>query len=289
MQANSYQNTSNLALGNSINQFGSSDFQKNTTKIVHFLKEVIPSSYMFCNAASSYRTDLIIVMDQHLYKPFDDVLTLLDFAILGQKNINCTVYTYGTIYEFLSKGHLYFSSICIPENCVYQSKPGFSLPILDTQSYTDLIQRSTHLFEQNMQKAHTFFKAACSFTNESECTISAFMLQQACELTYRSLLLALRGKQIKCHDLVVLRKHLIHFAPKIIGILNENEDEEIALLTRIQEAYIKSRYDQSYCIEPNELVNAIEATHQLLKSAEEIFNFHCQKIHDQQATCKTTF
>ena len=251
---------------------------KNLTAVVDFLKEVIPSSYIFCNNVSSNRTDLIIVMDKYKYKPFDEILTLLDFAVLGHKNINCTVYSYATIHEFLSKGHLYFSALCTTENCIYQSTPNFTLPLLTSEKCIELIDRSTLLFNQNIQKATTFFNGACKFANENESTISAFMLQQACELTYRSLLLALRGKQVKCHDLVVLRKHLSHFVPAIIGIFDEDEDKEIAMLTTIQEAYIKSRYDQNYKINLDELIKSIKTADKLMVSAKEIFNYHCQKV-----------
>ncbi|MEJ5995196.1 HEPN domain-containing protein [Pedobacter sp. Du54] len=264
-------NTYNLTL-----QTAPSEFY--LTPVVNFLKEVIPSSYIFRTTASANRTDLIIIMDQYKYKPFDEIHTLLDFAVLGHENINCTVYTYGTIYEFLSKGHLYFSSLCTPKNCVYQSNPNFSLPLLHPEKRNELIEKSQVLFNQNIQKAITFFKGACKFVNESESTISAFMLQQACELTYRSLLLTLRGKQVKCHDLIVLRKHLSHFAPAIIGVLDTEEAKEIALLTSIQEAYIKSRYDQTYKISLNELADSISAADKLIKSAKEIFNYQCQKI-----------
>ncbi len=251
---------------------------QNTTPVIQFLKEVIPSSYIFCNPSATKRTDFIIVLDQYKYKPIDEILTLLDFALLGHENINCTVYTYGTIYELLSKGHLFFSALCTPENCVFQHQANFSLPLLPPEKRGELVELSTRLFSQNMQKAITFFKGACKFIHDCESTISAFMLQQACELTYRSLLLALRGKQVKCHDLVVLRKHLIHFAPTIIGVLNADQAKEIALLTSIQEAYIKSRYDQTYKITLNQLGNSLSATDKLLKSAQEIFNYHCQKI-----------
>ncbi len=288
MQVNNYHHTTNLAIGNPSHPFSAANNHNNIHTVVNFLKEVIPSSYIFCNTTSVYRTDLIIVMDQYQYRPLDEVVTLLDFAILGQKNINCTVYTYATIYEFLAKGHLYFSSVCTPNNCIYQSKPGFTLPLLDQEKCKMLIENAKELFEQNMQKAITFFRAACKCVSESESTISAFMLQQACELSYRSLLLALRGKQVKCHDLVVLRKHLIHFVPTLIGILNQDENEEIGLLTRIQEAYIKSRYDQSYKISFDELNAAITASEKLIRCVQEIFNDHCQKIIAPQTICKTT-
>ncbi len=246
--------------------------------VIRFLKEVIPTSYIFCNYASAFRTDLIIVMDQYKYKPFDEIHSLLDFAVLGHKNINCTVYTYSTIHEFLSKGHLYFSSLCTPENCVYKNTMNFSLPLLSTEKRMELIDTSTQLFNQNMQKALAFFNSARELANESECTISGFMVQQACELTFRSLLLSLRGKQVKCHDLVILRKHLSHFAPTIVGLFDEDEDKEIKLLTSIQETYIRSRYDQTYRVSSNELEKFILAASKLIQNAKQIFNYHCQKV-----------
>lgn len=264
------------------------DTYKNINAVVEFIKELIPASYIFCNSISPNRTDLIIVMDQYKYKPFDEILTLLDFAVLGQKNINCTVYSYGTINDFLLKGHLYFSTLCTSENCVYQSTLNFDLPLLSREKCTEIIEKSTRLFNQNMQKATTFYSGALKFANENESTISAFMLQQACELTYRSLLLSLRGKQIKCHDLVVLRKHLSHFVPAIIGVFDEDDTKEIAMLDAIQEAYIKSRYDQTYTIGLTELIKSITAANKLLTCAQEIFNHKCEQIRLLATTYYTT-
>ena len=251
---------------------------KNIDTVVNFLKEVIPTAYIFCSFASSTRIDLIIVMDQYKYKSFEEIYSLLDIAMLGHEHINCTVYTYGTIHEFLSKGHLYFSTLCIPENCVYKRTAHFMLPLLNPDKCAATIDHSSKSFHQNIQKAITFFNGAQQFANESQSTISGFMLQQACELTYRSLLLSLRGKQVKCHDLVVLRKHLSHFVPTIIGVFDTDEEKEVAMLTSIQEAYIKSRYDQNYTISLAELQTNSIATNALIQSAQEIFNYHCQKI-----------
>ncbi|SFG88353.1 HEPN domain-containing protein [Pedobacter insulae] len=251
---------------------------KSISAIISFISEVIPISYIFCSRTSMKRTDLIIVTDQYRYKTFDEIYTLLDFAILGHKNINCTVYAYGAMYDFLLKGHLYFSAICTPENCVYQSIPTFNLPKIDQIKCNELIASSSVLFNQNIHKALTFFSGARQFANESERTIAAFMLQQACELTYRSLLLSLRGKEIKCHDLIVLRKHLSHFVPTIIGVFDSNEDVELNMLTSIQEAYINARYDPTYEIALEKLVKAISASNSLIQAAQEIFNYHCQKV-----------
>ncbi len=253
------------------------DSYKSIKSVIDFIKEVIPASYIFCNTTSSIRTDLIVVMDKYEYKPFDEIHSLLDFAVLGHQNINCTVYNYGTMNDFLLRGHIYYSSLCTPENCVYQSDTKFNLPLLNETSCLKMINTSTQLFNQNMHKASTFFNGAHQFANESESTIAAFMLQQACELTYRSLLLSLRGKEIKCHNLVILRKHLSHFVPAIIGVFDSNEEKEIQMLDSIQEAYIKSRYDQHYKVSLDELNTLITAANGLIKGAKDIFDYHCEK------------
>ncbi|MGF1924217.1 MAG: HEPN domain-containing protein [Bacteroidia bacterium] len=247
--------------------------------IVCFLKEIIPVSYIFCSHASVQRTDLIIVLDQYKYKPIDEIHTLLDFSLLGHKNINCTVYSYAVMNEFLLNGHLYFSALCIPENCVYKNPKNYTLPRLAPDKYHQLVDSARQSFYENMERALTFFGSAHQLSNE----ISVFMLQQACELTFRSLLLSLRGKDVRCHDLVVLRKNLKHFVPTLDGVFGANEKQEIKLLGLIQEAYIRSRYDQSYSISRTDLEHALIATRKFIDKAYKIFNHYCLKI--QLASC----
>jgi HEPN domain-containing protein len=251
---------------------------QNLDAIVCFLKEVIPTGYIFCTTANSSRIDLLIIMDKYKYKSFDEMRSLLDFAMLGHQNINCTVHAYGTIYDMLLKGHLYYSAVCVPENCVYQSEVEFSLPSINKQQYLSIFLQSKAIFKQNISKSLSFFKGTKQFLNSDENTMAAFMLQQACELTFRSLLLSLRGKEIKCHDLIVLRKHLSHFDPSIIGMFDKDEQKELNILTAIQQAYIKARYDQNYEINTSELIRLINAAEKFIQSAQKIFDDYCAKL-----------
>ncbi|MES2418123.1 MAG: HEPN domain-containing protein [Bacteroidota bacterium] len=251
---------------------------KSLNAIVSFLKEVIPAGYIFCSTTNAIRTDLVIVMDKYRYKPFDEIHTLLNFAVLGHPNINCTVHAYGTMHDTLSRGHIYYSALCIPANCVYQSESEFTLPLLKSQQCAEIINKSTLLFQQNLHKAINFYTGARQFLQLTETSMSAFMLQQACELTYRSLIVSLRGREVKCHDLVVLRKHLSHFVPEVMGLFDKEETKELNMLTSIQEAYIKSRYDSTYQVCTQELVKLLDVTEGFIKSAEQIFTRQSLKV-----------
>lgn len=245
---------------------------KNLKAIIYFLKELIPASHIFCNTISEERIDLIIIIDRYGYKPYDEIRTLLDFAIFGHPNLNCTVYTYGTISDILTKGHIYFSAVCIPENCVYQRASDCFLPLLSPEQYTIVAHKATTCFNENIHQAINFFNGAQQYLMLQETTMAAFMLQQACELSYRSLILSLRGKEIKCHDLIILRKHLSHFAPEIIGAFDKEEQKELKILAQIQEAYIKSRYDQHYQVCMQELTIHIDAVDHFIQVVQQIFN-----------------
>lgn len=252
----------------------------NIDAVVNFLREVIPVSYIFCSSMVSGRNDFIIVMDRYKYKPLDEVTSLLELMIGSHKNINCTVYSYGSIHNFLSKGHLYFSSLCIPQNCVYQNEVFFSLPTLTARKLNELIEKSTLLFKENIKKADTFFASAVQLANSRENAISLFMLQQACELSYRALLLTLRGKQVKSHDLEVLRKHIAQFAPLTVGQFSENEDEELKTLGIIQDSYIKSRYYTDYSVDGKDLMKIIPKVEKLINAVKKTFDTHIKQVNE---------
>lgn len=244
---------------------------KNLKMIIYFMKELIPASHIFCSNLSETRIDLLIIIDKYSIKPRNEIDSLLNFMFFAHPNINCTVLTYGHIHSILTVGHLYYSSVCIPENCVYQKKGVGFLARLSMEQYSVVAQQSTCNFNEHLDKAINFLQGAQQYFISNQIKMAAFMLQQACEMCFRSLIICFRGKEIRCHELTVLRKHLSHFAPSIIGSFDPSEKKEIRILTEIQEAYIKSRYDSSYQVCIATLRKHIIAVDQFILISQEIF------------------
>lgn len=251
---------------------------KRPKALIQLLKGVIPCAYIFSAQLAANQLDLLIVMDKHDYQLFNQIYSILDFALLGHPHINCTAYTYATIYEMLSRGHIYFSSLCQPKTCVFQLESHFELPTLTADKARDIVKTATSQFQNHLKPATGFFRAARQSFEDGNVNLACFMLQQACELSLRSLLLSLRGKQLRCHELTVLRKHLKHFAPSISGCIHENEEIEITTLERLQEAYINARYEQNYHVSGQEYHIFESATIQILNRVRDIFNMHCKII-----------
>jgi len=247
-------------------------------RVIRFMKEAIPLSYIFCSNLTPYKTDLLLVTDKYTGKPFAEVHSILDLALLGLEHINCTVYDYGVLHNRLSRGHFYLSGVCRPQNCLYQRSRYFDLPLLAKESADELIHASTPLFWQNLRNAYTFYQGACQYYRDNEYNMTAFMLQQSCEMTYRGLLLAFRDKDVRSHELTILRKHVCHFIPEIQGVFANDEAKELHILSDIQESYIRSRYDRNYEVDASKLILWIEKTRQLLQRTHDIFDAYTNRI-----------
>lgn len=260
--------------------FNQSNNPKNLKTVVNFLTQSIPISFIFSDLSHQDHIELTIVLDQLRYKTRDEIETIMSFVMLGNENINCSIYSFSTIQDFLCRGHIYFSSLCIPKNCIYQNTPLNSLPKLELSKVKLIIENANLSFTQHMNKANAFLKGAIKFANDNEFNLAYFMVQQACELSFQSLLQNLRGKKIKSHELTILRKHTSKFAPSIKGIFHPRESKEVKILKDLQEGYIESRYNDNYKISEHQLNHSLSATKTLISECTNIFTKHCQNLND---------
>lgn len=108
--------------------------------------------------------------------------------------------------------------------------------------------------------------------------MAMFMLQQACELSYRSLLHVLRGKAVKSHSPTLLRKHLKRFAPEIIGVFSPVEEDELHYLQLLEEAYVSSRYHAHYHITSAIIAHLNERIGLLQQKAVQLFKLKMEVL-----------
>ncbi len=242
--------------------------------IIQILTRLVPIAYIFCKAPNHTYASLHIVLNQHEYKPFDEIEKAVNFSLLAYPKITCTIHAYGTITDMIIKGHFYFSNLCVPTNCIYQTDNEFKLPLPNTQFLATKRLNSSQAFTKNLNKATSFLEGAKDFFKKNKDDMVAFMLQQACEFGYRSLIIAFKGKDIKSHDLIVLRKHISIYEPKVIGLLNVKIKKEIALLHLLNEAYVKARYDFTYQIGDDQLLVLVDATNNLLTGVKQLFEHY---------------
>lgn len=252
----------------------SAKYARNIGEIIQILIAIIPVSYIFCKDPNHKFANLHIVLKQYEYKPFDEIEKAVIFSLLPYPKITCTVHAYGTTTDLIGKGHFYFSNLCVLANCIYQNDNEFKLPLPNAQLLATKKLNSIQVFTKNFTKAISFLDGAKVFQKKNENNMAAFMLQQTCEFAYRSLIMAFKGKDIKSHDLIVLRNQISIYEPQIFDLTKLSHKKEINLLQTLNESYVKARYDFSYQISTSQLLVITNAIENILEGVAHLFEIY---------------
>ncbi|TCC90063.1 HEPN domain-containing protein [Pedobacter frigiditerrae] len=240
--------------------------------IINILTPIIPIGYVFFQQGKLNSGNLTFVVDRYEYKPIDEVHQAVNFSLMAYPKITFEIHTYGTMVNLISNGHFYYATLCAQKNCIYQKKAHYNLPSPNPVLLAANRLNAAILFKQNSDKALSFMNGAKQYLERNENTMAVFMLQQACEFTYRGLIMVFKGKNIKSHELVMLRKQLTHYAPQVIGLFHPKPKKELRLLTFLQEAYIKARYENAYQIDQEQALELVIATSSLMKGVQTLFD-----------------
>ncbi len=246
--------------------------------IVNLLKSAIPVGVIYNLSPIPTELDLMVVLEKGCSRSHQEFEHILDLSQLGFKKGACTVHSHGLLYKLLLDGHIFYNTACIASNIIYKknNEELFVSPSPNLLQQTKT-QAERH-FKAAMHKAVQFYNGVQHYIGNGVNDMAVFMLQQACELTYRCLLNALRGKDVKCHSLVVLRKHLKRYAPAIIGIFSPIEEEELQYLKLLEEAYVKARYNENYTIAQGLMLHLNQSVGVLQQKANQLFKHQMEVL-----------
>lgn len=90
------------------------------------------------------------------------------------------------------------------------------------------------------ERAHAFLRNANRLFGEGEYDLAAFSIEQYCQLTLKYKLLIKTGTYPRTHSIIRLLRELDKLVPE--KNLEKFIDSEVILLTKVEDAYIGSRY-----------------------------------------------
>ncbi|SEB22313.1 hypothetical protein [Pedobacter hartonius] len=164
--------------------------EKNFPAVVNFIADVIEPEKIYClnhrtDSDGRDHADLILVIPEKYPQTFEEIETVLNFAVLKHIHVSCTLFKSSFFHKMVGEGHIYFSLTCNTESLVYDdgSKP---LPVLRLDNRPEKIEKTKHDFYTGLTKAKTFYEAAQSYRDDNF-ILSAFLLHQAAELGLRAL------------------------------------------------------------------------------------------------------
>ncbi|MEQ8471802.1 MAG: HEPN domain-containing protein [Marinoscillum sp.] len=220
-------------------------------------------------------TDLLIVIPDGRQKRLSELEPILDLVTVSDRRLSCSIHTSDHIIDRLKSGHIYFSLVCIPQNLIYGSLPdqgdanGRGV-IPDKPKLLDhMIVEAQKTFETGHQKAQEFHESAL---NQPQRSLGLFMLQQAAELVFRSVTLALYGHQKKTHSFKVLKQITRRVAPALNEVFPANTSEEKRLLHLLEEAYINGRYSGDFEVSEEDFQTLYHRVEKLISLSTKVFN-----------------
>lgn len=242
------------------------------SEMIAILEALVPIQFIFCKDPNHTNASFIIILKKNVYKPVEEIKSALNFALIAYPKITCTAYAYCTMNDLLKRGDFYFSRLCRMENCIYQAKENNNLPQANPNLLSEINEQTETVFKKFEQKAISFLENAKYLIAQKEYALGIFMLQQTCEFSYRGLITSFSRKIIKSHDLLALRKKASLYDPNILGKFHHKVRKEEYLLKILNDAYTKSRYDNSYHADFFETQKLLDLTSNLLTEVRNIFN-----------------
>lgn len=160
-------------------------------------------------------------------------------------------------YKYLHTGHIFYSLACIPEKLVYNNN-GTPMPDISMVSDSAAIEQAKATFYSLFTLAQSFLDGANYHAAKGHLLISVFSLHQATEHALRALILVLTGYNGRGHDLGISLRHCYYCAPSLCRIFPQDTESEKAIYHLLNNAYLHTRYKNSYTIYSTELTELIK-------------------------------
>ncbi|WP_426265298.1 HEPN domain-containing protein [Sphingomonas sp. PWP1-2] len=208
-----------------------------------------------------YKSDydiLIVVSDDRLgdfefWSPAEDRL-MRDLTINDALTapVNFIVHTLNDVNAQLKRGRPFFIDIVEQGVALYEAE-GFPFAQPRKLPPEEALAESRAYFEK-------WFPSAVMFTQTADFAISkggrneaAFLLHQATERLYHSILLTLTLYSPKSHRLNFLRSHCEEIAPELIAAWPRDDKFSRRCFDLLRQAYVNARYSPHYEISAEEL------------------------------------
>jgi HEPN domain-containing protein len=214
--------------------------------------------------------DLLIIVSGRNMTPHTELTPLLEMPYLKDTHVSCSLHSEGTVLAGLRSGHIFYSLHCVPGNLVYDDKRSV-FPETSPEIIEQLKLQLRETFINDFGKAVDFYESAVLLRQKQHSSITAFMLHQAAEMAYRSILKNLNGYDKRTHEIRILKKFNRPCTSQLEGIFPANNNQEKRLLELLDNAYLDTRYGTNYIISEEELSLLFERIRLLHETAQKIF------------------
>lgn len=185
--------------------------------------------------------------------------------------VNPIVHEIDYVNEGLSIGQYFFTDIIKDGVLLYDTgKVSFSEPKELTQQERQQI--ANRYFDKWFVSGSEFIVGAQLYYNRKQYNLAAFILHQAAEYFYNTVLLVFTGYKPKTHSLDKLRQYAKPYSKELYTVfpVSTDNEREAHLFDLLKRGYIDARYKHDYQITEEELRALIERVGQMKAVVERI-------------------
>ncbi|MFZ4263841.1 hypothetical protein ACFRAE_17525 [Sphingobacterium sp. HJSM2_6] len=256
----------------------------------NFLIECI---YLTDSHGSSVFKELILLVSNKYVNIIGEITPKMMNSIKEYENYLIKCFVAFQAREKIKKGNLFLFCTCQPENLVFQAPDSKFSPIPNNFDPLECFNLFQKFQEREVKKINEFKDGYYHFKSRIKYAMSAFMIHQVLEQTYRNCEIILMGKDkithsIRCHN-ATLRK--IYPYSKPVFDVDQTEDDD--LLGILEEIYRATRYEDDFQITLETLEKIEQKMKALTELSETIFiqittDFRHKYLHTNETNITDT-
>jgi predicted nucleotidyltransferase/HEPN domain-containing protein len=215
------------------------------------------------HTGKGYRSDydlLIIVNQDEMTDRLDywsraEEKLIQELAITGDLHtpVNFIVHTLQEVNDGLAHGRYFFMDVAREGIALYQSddtelhKPKPKTP-------AQAFDMAREYFEEWFPSAADFHESATEATAKGKLKLAAFLMHQATERLYHTVLLVRTFYTPHVHNLAFLRTQAERLDRRLFEVWPRDSRKDRAAFAKLKDAYVKARYSKHYRISDEELI-----------------------------------
>jgi predicted nucleotidyltransferase/HEPN domain-containing protein len=172
--------------------------------------------------------------------------------LLQPAALSLIVHDIEDINQQLEKGFYFFSDVKREGILLYDSQR-FKLADAKQLSVEERRDYAQQCFAHWYESAGEFYEQFEFAMQKKRCAIAAFLLHQAAERYFHTVLLVFTAYKPKTHNLELLGKRCADLHPDLRGVFPQRTPDEMRLFKLLKAAYVDARYNTSYAVTQEEL------------------------------------
>lgn len=172
--------------------------------------------------------------------------------IVQPANVSLIVHDIQDVNRQLTKGYYFFNDIKREGIMLYDSQR-FTLAEAKKLSAAERREYAQQCFDEWFESASRFYSTFQFNLSQGWTREAAFLLHQATERFFHTVLLVYTAYKPKTHNIELLEKRCTDLEPSLRGVFPRTSAEEKRLFKLLKAAYIDARYSMSYSVTREEL------------------------------------